>query len=199
MEITFQKDGFIGIFDNVFEKEYLDDIVKFFNKKDEFNFVEHTSKRNAKKHDRDMDELYLGDAQTIHKVPEMFTHHFYSRLWDDIMPVYKKEFSILTAIDLQGEQLKMKRVKPGGGFHTWHYESSGKNITRQLVVQLYINDIDEAGETEFLYQNKRIAPKRNRMLIWPADWTHTHRGNPPIGDKDKYILTTWLEEKLKGN
>ena len=23
MEITFQKDGFIGIFDNVFEKEYL--------------------------------------------------------------------------------------------------------------------------------------------------------------------------------
>ena len=82
-----------------------------------------------------------------------------------------------------------------GHYNTWHYESTGKETARQLVVQLYINDIDEAGETEFLYQNKRIAPKRNRMLIWPADWTHTHRGNPPIGDKDKYILTTWLEEK----
>ena len=61
-----------------------------------------------------------------------------------------------------------------------------------------MNDIDEAGETEFLYQNKRLVPKKNRLLIWPADWTHTHRGNPPIGQKDKYILTTWIQESLKG-
>jgi hypothetical protein len=57
-----------------------------------------------------------------------------------------------------------------------------------------MNDIDDAGETEFLYQNMRIKPKKNKLLIWPADWTHTHRGNPPIGNTDKYILTTWLLE-----
>ena len=59
---------------------------------------------------------------------------------------------------------------------------------------MYLNDIDEAGETEFLYQNKRFAPKKNRLLLWPADWSHTHRGNPPIGNTNKYILTTWIQE-----
>ena len=63
---------------------------------------------------------------------------------------------------------------------------------------MYLNDIDEAGETEFLYQNKRISPKQGRVLMWPADWTHSHRGNPPIGKEDKYILTTWLEQVVKG-
>ena len=30
------------------------------------------------------------------------------------------------------------------------------------------------------------------MVIWPAGFTHCHRGNPPL-DRDKYILTGWLE------
>ena len=45
----------------------------------------------------------------------------------------------------------MKRIKPGGGFHTWHYEGLGEGSKRKLVCQLYLNDIPNAGETEFLY------------------------------------------------
>ena len=57
---------------------------------------------------------------------------------------------------------------------------------------LYLNDVKEGGETEFLYQHKRYQPKEGTLLIFPAGFTHTHRGNPPISN-DKYIVTGWLE------
>ena len=58
---------------------------------------------------------------------------------------------------------------------------------------LYLNSLepDNAGETEFLYQQKRIAPKENTMIIWPAAYTHTHRGNP-VHNAYKYVITGWF-------
>ena len=60
---------------------------------------------------------------------------------------------------------------------------------RKFVVQLYLNDNFEGGETEFLYQNRREIPRQGDVLIFPQV-THTHRGNPPIGG-EKYIVTSW--------
>ena len=59
-----------------------------------------------------------------------------------------------------------------------------------FVVQTYLNDDFEAGETEFLHQHLRVTPKEGSVLIFPAGFTHIHRGNPPIGGT-KYLLTTW--------
>ena len=58
------------------------------------------------------------------------------------------------------------------------------------MVQAYLNDEFDGGETEFLYMNKRISAKQGRIIIFPAGFTHTHRGNPPIGG-EKYIATSW--------
>ena len=55
---------------------------------------------------------------------------------------------------------------------------------------IYLNDIEEGGETEFLYQQLKIKPKRNTGVIWSGGFTHLHRGNPP--SKTKYILTGWF-------
>jgi hypothetical protein len=56
----------------------------------------------------------------------------------------------------------------------------------------YLNDVEEGGETEFLYQKKRVKPVKNRVVVWPAGFTHTHRGNPPLSNA-KYIITGWVE------
>ena len=61
---------------------------------------------------------------------------------------------------------------------------------RVLVNMMYLNDVDEGGETEFLYQSMRVQPKKGRVVIWPAGFTHTHRGNPPLAG-EKYIATAW--------
>ena len=37
---------------------------------------------------------------------------------------------------------------------------------------------------------KRVPAVEGRLIIFPAGFTHTHRGNPPLG-QEKIILTTW--------
>ena len=56
---------------------------------------------------------------------------------------------------------------------------------------IYLNDVEEGGETEFLYQPKRIKAEKGKIVIFPADFMHTHRGNPPISN-EKYVLTGWF-------
>jgi hypothetical protein len=57
---------------------------------------------------------------------------------------------------------------------------------------MYLNDVEHGGETEFLYQKRRVSAKTGRVVIWPAGYTHVHRGNPPLSG-EKYLLTGWLE------
>ena len=91
------------------------------------------------------------------------------------------------------EGMNLQKYEPGEGFKIWHCERNGlKDQTRCLVFMTYLNDVEDGGETEFLYLKKRIQPKRDRLLIFPAGFTHTHRGNQPISG-DKYIITGWLE------
>ena len=55
---------------------------------------------------------------------------------------------------------------------------------------MYLNDIDDEGGTEFFYQKRKVKPKKGRIVIWPADWTHTHRGVTSM-TQEKYIVTGW--------
>jgi hypothetical protein len=88
--------------------------------------------------------------------------------------------------------IKIQKTLPGEGYHVWHCESATKNLSdRFIAFGLYLNTVEEGGETEFLHQHKRFAPIRNRLLIWPAQFTHTHRGNPPLKG-EKYLLTGWV-------
>ena len=89
--------------------------------------------------------------------------------------------------------LKLQKTVPGGGYHTWHHEAGndwGQLGYRELAFNVFLNDIESGGETEFLHQSIRIEPKAGSALIWPAHFTHAHRGNPPLRG-EKYILTGW--------
>ena len=44
--------------------------------------------------------------------------------------------------------------------------------------------------TEFPYYNKTIRAKKGRLVLWPSQWTHIHKGvTPNVGVK--YIATGW--------
>ncbi len=117
----------------------------------------------------------------------------YSQLCDLALKHYFERYPILKQGRYVHLNCKFQRTKPGEGYHTWHYENSGDSRYRKLVTMLYLNDVEEGGETEFLYLHRRVQPRQGRLLIFPAGFTHTHRGNPPLSG-DKFILTSWLEE-----
>lgn len=89
-----------------------------------------------------------------------------------------------------------KYVADQGGYPYWHCElypkaDNGETLHRVVLWTIYLNDAFAAGETEFLYQDRRIAPKTGSLLIAPTAFTHTHRGNMPKGG-DKFIATSWI-------
>lgn len=108
---------------------------------------------------------------------------------------YTEQFSVLRDGKITGTAMKMQRTDPGGGYHVWHGEQgNGDHAERVLVYMLYLNTLDDssAGETEFLYQQRRIKPEENVMVLWPAAFTHAHRGNTVFGERSKYIVTGWF-------
>lgn len=93
------------------------------------------------------------------------------------------------------ESIKIQMYAPGESFGAWHTERAiGKPpiSKRHLVFMTYLNTVEEGdgGETEFFHQEKKIRPEQGKTLIWPADWTHTHRGLECSSPKS--IITGWF-------
>jgi hypothetical protein len=98
------------------------------------------------------------------------------------------------------ENFNIQKYLPNGAFHAWHCERGGHdNMTnsRHLVFMTYLNDVTDAGETEFFYQKLKIKPEKGLTVIWPSDWTFTHRG-VPSPTQEKMIVTGWLNYVVPG-
>lgn len=93
--------------------------------------------------------------------------------------------------------LNLQKYNRGvGGYHHWHSEiypreSNCETLHRVLLFMFFLNTVDEGGETEFYYQNRSISPQAGSMVIAPAGFTHTHKGQVPVSH-DKYIVTSWI-------
>ena len=70
---------------------------------------------------------------------------------------------------------------------------NGMSRNTLLAWMVYLNDVDDGGETEFLYQSKRLSPKRNQFVIWTLQDLHTYiEANPPLSGV-KYVVTGWID------
>lgn len=92
------------------------------------------------------------------------------------------------------EPWNIQKYEVGKHYSAWHCENNGdpKFRYRHLAFMTYLNDVNDGGETEFLYQNTKIRPEKGLTLIWPAYFTHTHMGHPSH-TQVKYVTTGWFE------
>jgi len=110
-----------------------------------------------------------------------------------VLEQYKIKYPAADNVSKYGiEAINLQKYYPGGAYFQWHCEriSSSWDSARHLVFMTYLNDVDDAGGTEFQQQDFTATPKKGLTLIWPADWTHTHRGIPSP-TQTKYIATGW--------
>lgn len=193
MNINYTINNFVGVFRNAFTKEFCEQAIKQYE-----NMVEagHGRTRfetegDAKTH-RDDTQVFADDIDYIPL--RSSTEEFNKLFWNVYYPIYEQEYSALKhSARHTNYAFKIQKTKIGGGYHVWHYESSTReNSNRLLTWILYLNDVHEGGETEFLYQHMRVKPEQGTLVIWPAAFTHTHRGNPPLSN-EKYIVTGWTE------
>ena len=122
----------------------------------------------------------------------------YNKSIKDAFAAYGEEYSwvnIMTSEWSFFPPYNIQKYAPGDAYNPTHIEEGGPRkgkIQRKLAFTTYLNDIEEGGETEFLYQKCRFKPEKNTLLVWPSQFTHLHRGNPPLSN-DKYIITGWIE------
>ena len=188
---------FIGVYPNAISNDLCDLLIERFELMDELGF---TRSRKGENPDtllahKDDQVLYTYEIPLQFLTKGEIIADFNTALWACYHNYAAKfEASITSASDEHTVSLlKLQRTRPGQGYHLWHYESSGRDVAgRLLTFTAYLNDIEDGGETEFLYYGRRVKPEKGMLCIFPAAFTHTHRGNPPLKDT-KYIATGWFE------
>jgi hypothetical protein len=188
---------FIGIYKGVYPEGYCQHLINEFERLVESGAGNNRQKgEGVSKHRKN--DMQLGLNFGVHSAApfndQSAERMFFNGL-QQCYDTYTEEFSVLKDGKIHGTAMKMQRTAPGGGYHVWHGEQgNGAHAERVLVYMLYLNDLGEAdgGETEFLYQRTRIHPEENTMVVWPAAFTHAHRGNTVLGDQSKYIVTGWF-------
>lgn len=91
------------------------------------------------------------------------------------------------------EGYRIKRYMPGGHeFFDIHADCSGfSQAHRQLIIFMYLNDVEVGGETEFPDHGIKIQPREGMAVSFPPFWTHTHIGHAPMSGP-KYAITAWM-------
>lgn len=186
---------FIGIYPRAFEPDYCDGICKTMD-----NVFEHgygvTRLQSSNAPGTHMQDTQIFASQIVNSGfafdPDM-SKHFNEVFWGKCYSDYADSYPALKQLPehkIYGN--KLQKTRKGEGYHVWHSEHSPDTSDRILAYIVYLNDVSDGGETEFLYQHKRVKPEKGTVVIWPAGFTHTHRGNPPISNS-KYIMTGWVE------
>lgn len=92
------------------------------------------------------------------------------------------------------EPIAIQFYRPGGGFKIWHFERDNSDeliARRHLAFMTYLNTVDDGGGTSFFYQDVTVKAEKGLTLIWPVEWTHTHKGQVSPTE-EKYIITGWF-------
>ena len=189
-KLKYEFKDFIAIYENAFTENECEDTIKLFENYHKFGYT------------YGRENLILKDDTAVDITPTIeldwnpgFISSFHDRFYNYIYPIYNTQYPILQQLKKhKSKYIKIQKTSPTQGYHIWHceHDATESSNNRLLSWILYLNDVKEGGETEFLYQSLRFKPKIGTFVLFPAYFTHTHRGNPPLSGV-KYISTGWIE------
>lgn len=183
-------EDFIGYYENKFSDKLCDKLINVFDKAEKNNSIDYYENNTSTRVDKNIEIQSLD-----HIYPDLVLKC--NQLIFDCVKKYICKYPTIKGVTPYNPTLKLQKTIAGGGFHNWHYEKSDYMMSydndRILVWMIYLNDNFEGGETEFIYYQKRITPKKGTLLIWPPGFTHTHRGGLVLKG-EKYVLTGWIHK-----
>ena len=158
-----------------------DDLLDYYNKSDEYKQEGYSI--GADKKSKDVVVYPNSKNETIQK---------YINFLMGALKNYQEMYDSFTSHVGFAEAFNIQHYEPNEGFLNWHCERSmSQSHQRALVFMTYLNDVPDGGGTEFAYYpDFKINAKKGYSLIWPTDFTHTHRG--VISQHEKYIATGWF-------
>ena len=189
---------FVGIYDESVPVELCNDFVNDYEKArknrtfidlskiNDLGFQDQTQKSIERKDEVAFIAPVLSSIYPIPPVQEYF------KFLSECFKSYRIRYGIEFRGIIYNDVFKIHKVKKSEGYHKWHYEKDNpQSIDRLMAYMTYLVAPEKGGETEFLHQSLRIDPVVGRTLIWPAGFTHMHRGLPPL-DGEKMYITGWF-------
>lgn len=156
---------FIGIYENAVSNDMCDFLVNHINEK-----LDNSSNVNIaapKDTGREDEQFFLGQSS-------IDDNSIFNDVLGGVCEMYRNEYPVLQNIQLRSIDNKLQRTKIGGGYHNWHFEQTSESTARRVIVwTVYLNDVEEGGETEFLYLHKRLKPKKGTVVFFQL-LTHIH-------------------------
>jgi hypothetical protein len=196
-ESEFKMEQFIGIFPNALDSDVCSKFVEWFDLISKQGLTLSSSTDNEQNgglttSQKNDEVIFIPGKLVATDFPSELLQIFWKNLIA-CYDIYYNNYSLDRA--LESYSFKAHRVQPTGGYHIWHHEHDNYNEKRVLVWMIILEAPKSGGETEFLYQSMRIEPKVGQLLLWPAGFTHKHRGNPPLEGQKTY-LTGWFSNCL---
>lgn len=183
---------FIRVWENFISKDYCNHVIERFERhanNPELSHLVQDNKWGSSLKRKDQ-AIFLQHEQ--YNEPELTD--LISNAVDSCAAQYGEEFAHIKDMYLTNRKcIKLQKTLPYGGYHVWHHEQladpDGRN--RELVWILYLNDMPQGeAETEFMYQHMKVQPTVGTVCIFPAAFTHLHRGLT-VYTRPKYIATGW--------
>ena len=177
--------SFIEIYDNALSKKDCDLLISQFEKTFQVPGCSARGIDPEVKKSMELDRVYFGDNTIISNV-------LHPRLMA-CLKKYQNKYPNMSTICEWKYNTEYNFQKYDGeedGYKAWHCEhgSKGASSRRILAWMFYVNDAKSG--TQFM-NYPTVKAKRGRCVIWPAFWTHMHRGVIP-NKGVKYIATGWV-------
>ena len=186
-------DNFIGVYENAFSDDLCNRLIQTYDYAEAAGFTKNRQQLEGAEQARKKDNFCFSSNFELQHSPiwEEFSNVF----WLAYRPYSEKYAEALDhgCDEYKNYSVKLQKTLPSEGYHVWHFENGKRGMSQRIITwTVYLNDVEEGGETEFLYQSVRLKPKKGTLCLFPASYTHVHRGNPPLSG-EKYIATGWLE------
>jgi prolyl 4-hydroxylase len=177
-----------------------DDLISYFelNRDKQKNGITTGGKNLNSKNSTDM-TIHINEIKLpSHEVFEMYFNELFSCYKD-----YSIQWPFLATFknSLQVGSFNLQRYQSGQHFQKTHTERSNlETLHRVFAWMTYLNDVEirDGGATFFSHYDLEIQPKKGLTLIWPAEWTHAHKGSL-LQANAKYIITGWMHFSEKYN
>lgn len=172
-----------------------DRIIEFFERNSHLHEagVTQYGMNNSKKNSTDLVIFPKDLRESTHAVFREYLFELHQCYWD-----YLNQWRFLYDMqkDVDIGPFIIQKYGVGGHFAVVHSErASLSTMHRTLAWMTYLNTVDVGGRTSFPHYGLDVKPERGKTLIWPADWTHAHKGNVVTAGV-KYIITGWMHYPL---
>ena len=177
-----------------------DDLITYFEKN------KNKQKKGVSAEGENLDTKNSIDISILPKELKLRGNEVFEEYFNSLFSCYQDystQWPFLTtfAQNLQIGTFNLQRYQSGQHFQSIHAERSNiGTIHRVFAWMTYLNDVNEedGGSTVFSHYDLEIQPKKGLTLIWPAEWTHAHKGNL-LHENSKYIITGWMHFPNKLN